>query len=110
MGILTRVRPSRPTRPTLLIGLIATYVLGTLAARRRGYNLGRNVIVRCRRGHLFTTVWVPGMTLKSLKLGWWRLQWCPVGRHVSLVHPVKVSELNDEERRFAEEHRDVRLP
>jgi hypothetical protein len=86
------------------------YVLATIVARRRGYLLGGNVVVRCRRGHLFTTIWVPGATFKALKLGWWRLQWCPVGKHLSLVSPVKESELSDEERRFAEQHRDVRIP
>jgi hypothetical protein len=72
--------------------------------------MGGNVVVRCRSGHLFTTIWVPGATAKALRLGWWRLQWCPVGKHVSLVSPIKQSELTDEESRFAEQHRDVRLP
>lgn len=103
--------PSPRRQPRIvLIGVVVFYVLATIVARRRGYLLGGNVVVRCRRGHLFTTIWVPGATFKALKLGWWRLQWCPVGKHLSLVSPVKESELSDEERRFAEQHRDVRIP
>lgn len=96
--------------PKLLAGVVGAYAAGTMAARRRGYPLGGNVVVRCRRGHLFTTLWVPGATVKALKLGWWRVQWCPVGRHVSVVSPVKASELSAEERRRAAEHHDVRVP
>jgi hypothetical protein len=90
--------------------VVGAYVVGTLAARRRGYNMGGNVVVRCRQGHLFTTIWVPGVTFKALKLGWTRLQRCPVGAHWTLVTPVRDSDLTDEERRFAAQHRDVRIP
>ena len=41
------------------------------------------------RGHLFTTIWIPGGSLKSLRFGWWRYQRCPVGHHWSVVTPVK---------------------
>ena len=92
------------------MSVVVFYAVATVLARRRGYLVGGNVVVRCRRGHLFTTIWVPGVTVKALKLGWWRLQWCPVGRHVSLVTPVRDSELTDEQRRSAGQHRDVRIP
>jgi hypothetical protein len=94
----------------LLIAVIATYAVGTVVARRRGYPMGGNVVVRCRDGHLFTTIWVPGASVKSVRLGWWRLQRCPVGNHWSIVTPVKESELSESERRFAHEHQDVRVP
>lgn len=55
----------------------------TLAARRLGYRLGVNTVVRCRRRHLFTTIWVPGVKLKGLDLVVARVQYCPVGRHWS---------------------------
>jgi len=79
-------------------------------ARRRGSVMGANTVVRCRRGHLFTTIWIPGGSLKAVRLGWWRLQRCPVGRHWSLVTPVKVADLTAEEKQGASEHRDVRIP
>ena len=95
---------------TLFLLVVATYVIGTVIARRRGYNMGGNVVVRCRRGHLFTTLWIPGVSLKALRLGWHRLQWCPVGRHWSLVSPVNPRELDDDARLAATVHRDLPLP
>jgi hypothetical protein len=72
--------------------------------------IGGNVIVRCRDGHLFTTIWIPGASLKALRLGRWRYQRCPVANHWSLVTPVRESELTDEEHRLARSRRDIRLP
>ncbi|HWG02770.1 MAG TPA: hypothetical protein VG164_13110 [Trebonia sp.] len=90
--------------------IVAGYAAGTVAATQRGYSLGRNTTVRCRSGHLFTTVWIPGASVKSLRLGPWRVQWCPVGRHVTLVHPVLSAVLTPAEREFAAGHRDVPVP
>jgi hypothetical protein len=90
--------------------IVAAYVAGTIIATRRGYVFGKDTVVRCRRGHLFTTVWIPGASVKSLRLGPWRLQWCPVGRHADLVHPVKSGDLTDAERSFALSHHDALIP
>jgi hypothetical protein len=79
-------------------------------ARRLGYMVGGNVVVRCRQGHLFTTIWVPGVSLKAVRLGWLRLQRCPVGNHWTLVSPVREADLTDEERAAAHQSRDVRIP
>jgi hypothetical protein len=107
---------SRPTftgqhksRRGLLV-VIGVTVVATLLARRLGYKLGGNVVVRCRSGHLFTTIWILGVKLKALDLGVARLQRCPVGKHWSLVTPVRDSDLTDEERDFARAYRDVRIP
>ena len=83
---------------------------GTLIARRLGYNLGTNTIVRCRQGHVFTTIWIPGVKLKALDLVVARIQYCPVGKHWSLVVPVREGELTEGERQFAEQHHDVPIP
>jgi Signal transduction histidine kinase len=69
---------------------------GTLIARRLGYNLGTNTVVRCRQGHLFTTIWIPGIKLKELDLVVARVQRCPVGNHWSLVVPVRNVDLTEE--------------
>jgi hypothetical protein len=103
-------RASRKTRRALAVGVVAAEAAGAIAARARGYRLGRNAIVRCRQGHLFTTIWIPGASIKSLRLGWWRFQRCPVGPHWTLVAPVRESDLTEQERREARAHRDVRLP
>ena len=84
--------------------------LGTVVARLRGYRIGGNVVVRCRRGHLFTTIWIPGGSLKAVRLGWWRVQFCPVGRHWSIVAPVKDADLSPREKRAARKHRDIPIP
>jgi hypothetical protein len=89
---------------------VVFYVVATLVARRRGYNMGGDVVVRCRQGHLFTTIWIPGVSLKAVRLGWVRLQRCPVGKHWTLVTPVKSSNLTDEERQAARQNHDVRIP
>ena len=83
---------------------------GTLIARRLGYNLGVNTVVRCRQGHLFSTIWIPGVKLKELDLVVARVQRCPVGQHWSLVVPVKNTDITEEERQFALAHHDIRIP
>jgi hypothetical protein len=98
---------SRYRRLTLIVVLI---VGGTVVARLLGYKIGGNVVVRCRRGHLYTTIWIPGVKLKGLDLGVARLQHCPVGGHWSLATLVRDRELTEEERRFAQQHHDVRMP
>jgi hypothetical protein len=91
-------------------GVLAAYAAGTWVAVSQGYSFGWNVVVRCRQGHLFTTVWIPGVSVKSLRLGLWRVQWCPVGRHVTLVSLVKNADLTEEERESAAGHHDVMVP
>jgi hypothetical protein len=45
--------------------------------------------VRCRQGHEFTTLWIPGVKLNAIDLVVARVQRCPVGQHWSLVTPVR---------------------
>jgi hypothetical protein len=98
------------TRPQRLAIAIVVLLVGTVVARRRGYKVGGHTIVRCRQGHLFTTIWIPGVSVKAIRLGWFRLQRCPVGHHWSLVAPVRESDLTPMERVLAEESRDARIP
>ncbi len=98
------------TSRTAALMVIGVVVVATLVARRLGYKVGGNVVVRCRKGHLFTTIWIPGVKLKAVDLGVVRFQWCPIGRHWSFVIPVRDSDLSDEERQFARQHHDVRIP
>lgn len=95
----------------LIVAIVITLGAARLVtARRRGYAVATtHRIVRCSRGHVFTTVWIPGGSFKAVRLGWARFQRCPVGKHWSLVRPVREDELTDEERRSAEEYRD-RIP
>lgn len=93
-----------------VITTVALVSVGTLVARLLGYKVGGNTVVRCRQGHLFTTIWVPGVSLKAVRLGWARFQRCPVGRHWTLVTPVKNANLTEDERRTAALVHDVRIP
>jgi hypothetical protein len=90
--------------------IVVGIAVATLVPRLLGYRLGPNTVVRCRNGHLFTTIWIPGIKLKGLDLGVARWQRCPIGKHWSLVTPVREAELTDEDRRIAREHHDVWIP
>src|SRR5215470_57801 len=100
----------RRNRRKIFFLLIVLDALGTLIARIRGYRFGRQTLVRCHSGHLFTTIWIPGGSLKALRLGPWRVQFCPVGRHWSIVTPVKEAELSLREKVTARRQRDIRIP
>ncbi|MFZ0667612.1 MAG: hypothetical protein WAM97_17820 [Acidimicrobiales bacterium] len=101
---------SKENRVPIIAALVAILAVSTFIARKKGYSIGVNTIVRCSKGHLFTTIWIPGGSLKALRLGWKRFQYCPVGKHWSMVTPVKDSDLTDEQKRFAKEHHDIRIP
>lgn len=98
-------RRSVPLVPVLLL-----LAAGTLVARRLGYGVGGRTVVRCRQGHLSTTIWIPGVKLKGLDLVVARVQRCPVGPHWSVVTPVRDIDLTEEDRRVAAERRDVPIP
>jgi hypothetical protein len=100
-------RPSRARRAVIAMVAIAGL---TLLARRLGYKLGPNTIVRCRQGHLFTTIWIPGVKLKAIDLGVARIQRCPVGGHWSVVTPVREADLSAWQRRRARARHDIRIP
>ena len=102
--------PKRKRRIAIAACVAAAYAVGTIVATRQGYSFGLNVVARCRQGHLFTTVWIPGVSVKALRLTFWRVQWCPVGRHVTVVVPVREADLTDTEREFAAGHHDVPVP
>jgi hypothetical protein len=89
---------------------VAGVIAETIPLWRHGYGIGGKVVVRCSKGHLYTTIWLPGASLKSLRLGGRRFQHCPVGDHWSLVHLVRRSDLSARQLRAASKHSDVRIP
>jgi hypothetical protein len=101
---------ARRHRDAVAIGLLTVVVEAAVVGRRRGHLFRPDTVVRCRRGHLFTTLWIPGASVKSVRLGWWRFQHCPVGHHWDLVTPVSAASLTEDDRRSASEHHDVRVP
>lgn len=96
----------------LPVVLVLAVIGGTLwYAGRGGYTgSGASTIVRCQNGHLFTTIWIPFVSFKAIRLGMVRIQRCPVGGHLAFVTPVRESELSDDERREAYSHSDTNLP
>ncbi|MGO8887177.1 MAG: hypothetical protein ACLQI7_26520 [Streptosporangiaceae bacterium] len=46
----------------------------------------------------------------KLRLGWYRFQYCPVGRHWTFVAPVRNDDLTDQERRAGAQYHDTRVP
>ena len=79
-------------RRGLAVAAGLTLAEAIVVGRRRGSFFRAATVVRCRQGHVFTTTWIPGVSLTALRLGPWRLQRCPVGRHWSLVTPVPAAE------------------
>ncbi len=102
-----RRRGGHRRRSLIIVGAV---VVETIGLWLRAHRLGGKVVVRCSKGHLFTTIWIPGVSVKALRLAWWRFQHCPVGSHWSFVTPVRESELTEEERRLARQHHDIRVP
>lgn len=95
----------------IVVGVVVALAICTGIARREGYSgVGGNSIVRCSKGHLYITIWVPGASFNSIRLGAARYQRCPVGHHWAIVRLVKDPDLTDEERAFAAEHKDLRIP
>jgi hypothetical protein len=90
-----------------LVAVAAVVVWLLVASRHRGQPMG-DVIVRCQAGHLFTTRWIPFASLKAVRLGPVRFQYCPVGRHFTFVTPA--SDLTDEERFRARRIHDTLVP
>jgi hypothetical protein len=101
---------SGSNRRYLVVAVLAALLLEAGATWLRSHRLGGNLVVRCRQGHLFTTFWIPAASVKSLRFGWWRFQYCPVGRHWSVVVPVRQDELSAKQLRAARGQHDIRLP
>lgn len=93
----------------ILVVLALAVVIVTMT-KRTGYHLGTDTIVRCQQGHLFTTTWLPGASFKAIRLGWFRIQRCPVGDHIAIVVPVREDDLSPEERLRAARYRDTWVP
>jgi hypothetical protein len=66
--------------------------------------------VRCKDGHLFTTIWVPFGSLKALRLGNRRYQHCPVGHHWSTVMKLNSATAAGADLAQAAEVHDSRVP
>jgi hypothetical protein len=66
--------------------------------------------VRCRAGHLFTTIWIPLASLKAARLGNRRFQRCPVGHHWTTVVPLDPETASPADLQAAAAVHDIRIP
>jgi hypothetical protein len=69
-----------------------------------------DVPVQCSAGHLFTTIWAPMVSLKAVRLGWERWQYCPVGHHWATVHRLDDGTASADDLNSAALVHDVRIP
>jgi hypothetical protein len=84
----------------VLVVVVFAVVALNVVMRRKGYSVPGKTVVRCSKGHLFSTTWIEGGSLKAVRLGpTTRFQHCPVGKHWAIIHPVKDADLSDEDRR-----------
>ncbi len=90
----------------VVVAALLAFAAGAVIARRRGYTDPTETIARCRRGHLFTTLWVSKTAGRKLDLGWAKVQRCPVDGHWTLVTRVDSSSLTAEEKKIARKHRE----
>jgi hypothetical protein len=79
-------------------------------ARFRRFARKSDRVVRCNNGHLYTTIWVWGGSLKAVRLGTRRYQRCPVCRHWTMARLVDPDSLTPQEREQAAAVHDVRIP
>lgn len=93
-----------------MLAVLGASLVEGIATWSRAGRLGGRVIVRCAQGHLFSTIWIPAVSFKAIRLGSRRFQRCPVGRHWSSVRPVNERDLTEDEIRSAREHRDLPIP
>jgi len=66
--------------------------------------------VRCTAGHLFTTIWIPAVSLKAARLGGRRWQRCPVGHHWAVVAPLDRDTADPADLQAAAAMHDIRIP
>ena len=66
--------------------------------------------VRCSAGHLFTTIWVPLASVKAVRMGPTRYQYCPVGHHWAMVRRLEDGTASEQDLSSAALVHDVRIP
>jgi len=88
--------------PVIAVVIIAKVVF---SLRKGRPGIAGEVVVRCSKGHVFTTTWSPLGSLASVRLGSARFQRCPVGPHWALVRPVNDADLTDGDRHMLDHGR-----
>jgi hypothetical protein len=66
--------------------------------------------VRCADDHVYTTIWIPFVSLKSVRMGGARYQRCPVYAHWSTVVRIDARTADPVELEAAALVHDIRIP
>ena len=101
-GVADR-RPRRNWVAPLTLAFAGAVVAPRFGPVRRALD----TVVVCSSDHLFTTLWFRLGSFKAIRLGRRRVQWCPVGRHVSVVQRAEQSALSPEDLEEAHAHHDL---
>ncbi len=70
----------------------------------------KRTIVRCSSGGFFSTIWIPLVSLKAVRLGTSRYQRCPVHHRWEKVSRVDESALTADETATALATKDIGIP
>ena len=81
-------------------------ILTRLRAPMREGGRAERVIVRCSRGHLYSTTWLPLGSFKAIRLGNTRIQQCPICEKPRETVRVNIGELTPQEIERARRTRD----
>jgi hypothetical protein len=68
------------------------------------------VIVRCTQGGYYRTRWIPLVSFKSIRLGGYRFQRCPIHDKWEMAGTVEDEDLTPEIISEADEHPASRIP
>jgi len=85
-------------------------IVPVLYFTNKGKARGRDVAVRCSAGHLYTSIWIPGVSFKGARWINSRYQRCPVGKHWAWTERVAKAELTPEVISEAQKFHDIRIP
>ena|ERR1035437_512080 len=84
-------------------------MIPTAITFNKGLRFGKNVAVRCSANHLYTTIWIPSVSLKAVRWGFRRYQYCPVGKHWVWTTRLREPELTSEAIDEASKTHDIRI-
>jgi len=85
-------------------------IVPILYLTNQGKSRGKDGVVRCSRGHLYMTIWIPGVSFKGARWINNRYQRCPVGKHWAWTERVAKAELTPEVISEAKKFHDIRIP
>ena len=97
------------TALVVVIIWVTLVMIPTAIIFNTGLQSGKNVVVRCTTNHLYTTIWIPSVSLKAIRWGFRRYQYCPVGKHWAWTSQLRRPELTSDAVEEANKMHDIRI-